>query len=53
MSNIELTISAFGFVLIVQLITAPSKQSIIGDRYTFPEGMYCLFFSVDNLFLAK
>src|SRR5699024_278601 len=38
-SSIPLINAALGDVLIVQLTTAPSKQSIIGDRYTLPLGM--------------
>ncbi len=37
--SIVLVNSAFGDVPIVQLTGIPSKQSIIGDRYTLPDFM--------------
>ena len=39
-SNIVFTRSAFGRVPMVQLTTRPSKQSIRGERYTFPAGIW-------------
>ena len=38
-SNIVFTKSESGRVPIVQLTTRPSKQSIIGERYTLPAGI--------------
>src|SRR5690625_1284764 len=43
------TNSALGVVLIVQLTIAPSKQSIIGDRYTLPLGIRNSVISVTHL----
>src|SRR5690606_433242 len=37
-SSMVLTISALGRVPMLQVTTIPSKQSIIGERYTFPAG---------------
>ena len=39
-SSIVLTNSAFGRVPIDQLTTMPSKQSIMGDKYTLPAGIW-------------
>jgi hypothetical protein len=38
-SNIVFTRSELGLVPMVQLTTMPSKQSIMGERYTFPAGI--------------
>jgi hypothetical protein len=39
-SNMELTSSASGRVLIDQVTTIPSKQLIIAERYTLPAGIW-------------
>ena len=39
LSTIVLTSSASGDIPIVQETGRPSKQSIIGDKYTFPAGI--------------
>lgn len=47
-SSIVLTNSAFGRVPIDQLTTIPSKQSIMGDRYTLPAGIWNSVMSVSH-----
>jgi hypothetical protein len=47
-SSIVLTNSAFGRVPIDQLTTMPSKQSIMGDRYTLPAGIWNSVMSVSH-----
>jgi hypothetical protein len=47
-SCIVLTNSAFGRVPIDQLTTMPSKQSIMGDRYTLPAGIWNSVMSVSH-----
>ena len=47
-SNIVFTRSASGRVPIVQLTTRPSKQSIMGERYTFPAGIWNSVMSVSH-----
>jgi len=47
-SNILLTGLASGCVPIDQLITMPSKQSMIGDRYTLPAGIWNSVMSVSH-----
>lgn len=51
--SIPLAISAFGAVVSVQLTTAPSKQSTIGLRYTFPAGMENCVTSVSHSLLGR
>ena len=51
-SNMVLTSSASGRVLIDQLTTMPSKQSIIGDRYTLPAGIWNSVMSVSHFLLG-
>ncbi len=38
-SSMVITSSGSGLIPMVQLTTMPSKQSIIGDRYTVPAGI--------------
>ncbi len=38
-SSIVLTNSASGLIPMVQLTTIPSKQSMMGERYTLPAGI--------------
>jgi len=47
-SSMVLTSSASGRVPIDQLTTRPSKQSIIGERYTFPAGIWNSVMSVSH-----
>ena len=47
-----LTSSAFGDVPIVQETAMPSKQSIIGDRYTFPAGIWNSVISVSHFWFG-
>jgi hypothetical protein len=47
-SNMVFTSSASGRVPIVQLMTSPSKQSITGDRYRLPAGMWNSVMSVNH-----
>ncbi len=47
-SSILLTKIESGVVPIFHFTTIPSKQSIIGDRYTFPEGMANSVMSVNH-----
>jgi len=47
-SSIVLTSSASGRVPIDQLTTIPSKQSIMGDRYTLPAGIWNSVISVSH-----
>jgi hypothetical protein len=47
-SNIVFTKAESGSVPIVQLTTRPSKQSIMGDRYTFPAGIWNSVMSVSH-----
>ena len=51
-SSITFTNSALGDVPIAQLTGNPSKQSMIGDRYTFPAGMRNSVISVNHLLLG-
>ncbi|AOJ40895.1 hypothetical protein WJ23_23145 [Burkholderia lata] len=48
----EFTSSASGLVPIDQLTTIPSKQSIMGDRYTFPAGIWNSEISVTHFSLG-
>ena len=47
-----LTKSALGLVLTVQLGIIPSKQSTIGERYTFPAGIENSVISVSTFSLG-
>ena len=47
-SSIVFTNSESGRVPIVQLTTMPSKQSITGERYTFPAGIWNSVMSVSH-----
>ena len=47
-SNIVFTKSESGRVPIVHLTTRPSKQSITGERYTFPAGIWNSVMSVNH-----
>lgn len=51
-SSIVFTSCASGRMLIVQLTTLPSKQSITGDRYTLPAGMWNSEMSVSHFSLG-
>ena len=51
-SNIVLTSSASGRVPIDQLTTMPSKQSIMGDKYTLRAGIWNSVMSVSHFSLG-
>jgi len=51
-SSIVLTSSASGRVLIDQLTAMPSKQSIMGERYTLPAGIWNSVMSVSHFSLG-
>ena len=51
-SSILLTKIESGVVLIFHFTTIPSKQSIIGDKYTFPAGMANSVISVNHFVLG-
>ena len=52
-SGILLTKIESGVVLIFHFTTIPSKQSIIGDKYTFPAGMANSVISVNHFVLGR
>ena len=47
-SSMVFTKTASGRVPMVQLITSPSKQLIMGDRYTLPAGIWNSVMSVSH-----
>ena len=51
-SNIVFTKSESGRVPMDQLTTRPSKQSITGERYTFPAGIWNAVISVSHFWLG-
>ena len=52
-SSIVLTSSASGRVPIDQLTTMPSKQSIMGERYTLPAGIWNSVMSVSHFSFGR
>lgn len=52
-SSIVLTSSASGRVSSDQLTTMPSKQSIMGDRYTLPVGIWNSVMSVSHFLVGR
>lgn len=51
-SNMEFTSAASGCVAIARLTTMPSKQSIMGKRYTLPAGIWNSVISVSRFSLG-